>query len=132
MIYYRVALYDSKLSAWRWKSSLLSSLHPVLGLLDLYRSMPKTCIRVFLSTSAEQMDVMLSRENLGLQSTALTVDQLYDKHRVSWIEVRRLEVETGEGGDHDQPYTWNAPFANSHALAWAKLLLKRERDELES
>jgi hypothetical protein len=77
--------------------------------LKLYRCLPKEHIRVFLSTSPELMEAMLGRVNQGLLSTAITVDQLYDKHCISWIEVRRLEVELGAGGDHDRPYAWSFP-----------------------
>ena len=81
---------------------------------------------MFLSTSPEQLDEMLRRENQGLLSTALTVNQLWDKHRVSWYEVRRLEIELGAGGDHDQPYLWGLSSASAHALAWTKLRILRE------
>ena len=131
-MYYRVAIQGDSSQPWRWKSSPLTSLHPLLGLLNMYRSVPKEHIRVFLSTSSEQMDAMLSRANQGLLSTAIAVDQLWDKHCISWIEVRRLEVELGAGGDHDQPYTWSLPPSSSHALAWMKLLVRRERGEFES
>jgi len=82
---------------------------------------------VILSTSPEQLEEMLRRENQGLLSTALTVDQLWDKYRVNWFEVRRLEIELGAGGDHDQPYLWRWFSASEHALAWTKLLSRRER-----
>src|SRR5229473_563277 len=95
MIYYRMAIQGSQSAAWRWKSSP--------------------------PTSPEQMDVMLSRENLGLLSTAVTVDQLWDMHRMSSVEVRRLEVELGAGGDHDYPYTFSLPTLTPQILAWAKL-----------
>lgn len=131
-MYYRVAIQGDSSQPWRWKSSPLTSLHPLLGLLNMYRSVPKEHIRVFLSTSSEQMDAMLSRANQGLLSTAIAVDQLWDKHCISWIEVRRLEVELGAGGDHDQPYTWSLPPSSSHVLAWMKLLVRRERGEFES
>ncbi len=124
MIYYRVALQGSHPDTWRWKSGPLTSLHPVLGWLHLYRCMPKERIRVFLSTSPEQMQEMLSRANQGLPSTAITVDQLWDRHRVSWIEVRRLEIELGAGGDQDLPFTWLPP-SGSLILAWTKLRTKR-------
>jgi hypothetical protein len=130
MIYYRVALRGSQSATWRWKSNPLTSLHPVLGLLNMYRCLPKEFIRVFLSTAPELMDAMLSRANLGLLSTAVTVDQLWDEHCVSWIEVRRLEVELGAGGDHDLPYTWSLPVSSSHMLAWTRLLARRARGEL--
>jgi hypothetical protein len=132
MIYYRVALRGSQWTTWQWKSTVLTSLHAVLGLLNVYRCAPKEHIRVFLSSSPEQMDAMLSRANQGLLSTAISVDQLWDKYCMSWIEVRRLEVELGAGGDHDQPYTWGMPTSRSEVLAWTKLLAGRERGEFES
>ncbi len=129
MIYHRVALQGSQAATWCWKSGLLTSLESVLGVLNLYRCVPKERIRVFLSTSPEQMDAMLTRANQGLLSTAITTDQLYDKHRISWIEVRRLEAELGAGGDHDRPYTWSMPPSGPQVLAWTKLLARRERGE---
>jgi hypothetical protein len=90
-------------------SGLLASLHSVMGLLNMYRCVPREHIRVFLSSLVERMDDMLSRANQGLLSTAVTVDQLWDKNCMSWIEVRRLEVELGAGGDHDQLYNWSLP-----------------------
>jgi hypothetical protein len=128
MIYYRVALRGSESATWRWKSSPFTSLDGVLGLLHLYRCVPREHIRVFLSTSPEQMDAMLRRENQGLLSTAMTTDQLWDRHCTSWIEVRRLEIELGAGGDHDCPYTWSLSSI-PHVLAWTKLLARRARGE---
>ena len=132
MIYYRVALQGSQSAMWRWKSDLLTSLDRVLGLLKLYQCVPAEHIRVFLSSSTEQMDAMLDRANQGLLSTAITVDQLWDKHCMSWIEVRRLEIELGTGGDHDHPYTWSLPHSGPHVLAWITLLARREGGEVES
>jgi hypothetical protein len=86
-------------------------------------------MRVFLSTAPEQMDTMLIGANQGLLSTALTVDQLWDRHCTSWIEVRRLELELSAGGDHDQAYAWSSSSSSAHVLAWTKLLARRERGE---
>jgi hypothetical protein len=131
MIYFRVALRGSQSATWRWKSSPFTSLDGVLGTLKLYRSMPREHIRVFLSSSPELMDAMLSLANQGLLSTAITVDQLWDKRSMSWIEVRRLEVELGAGCDHDCPYTWSLPPSGPHVLAWTKLQARRVRGEFE-
>jgi hypothetical protein len=131
MIYYRVALRGSQSTAWRWKSSPFTSLDGVLGVLKLYHCMPREHMRIILSTSPEQMDAMLRRENQGLLSTAITLDQLWDRYRVSWIEVRRLEMELGTGGDHDCPYIWSLS-SGSHVLAWMKLRTSREQGALES
>src|SRR5437763_11346366 len=100
MIYYRLALQGTQSPTWRWKSTILASLEAVLGLLKIYRNMPKERIRVFLSSSIEEMDEMLKRANQGLPSTAVTVDQLWDKQCMSSLEMRRLEVELGVVGDH--------------------------------
>jgi hypothetical protein len=131
MIYFRVALRGSHSATWRWKSSPLTSLGGVLGVLKLYHCRPREHMRVFLSTSPEQMDAMLTRENQGLLSTAITVDQLWDRYRVSWIEVRRLEMELGAGSDHDCPYLWSLS-SGSQALAWTKLRALRARGAFES
>ena len=132
MLYYRVALRGTQSATWRWKSSLLTSLDGVLGVLKLYHCMPRENMRVFLFTSPDRMETMLEREVQGLLSTAFTADQLWDRHRVSWIEVRRLEIELGTGGDHDCSYAWSMPPSGTHALAWAKLLARRDHGEFES
>ena len=93
MLYYRVALLEIQSATWRWKSIPFTSLHGVLGTLKLYHCVPNEHFRVFLSSSIEQMDAMLSRANQGLLSTSVRVDQLWDNHYTNWLEVRRLEVE---------------------------------------
>jgi hypothetical protein len=129
MIYYRLALQGSQSATLRWKSSLLTSLDGVLGWLHMYRCVPREHIRVFLSTSPEMMEAMLSRASQGLLSTAVTTEQLWDKHCTSWIEVRRLEMELGAGGDHDQAYAWSLSSSGPQVLAWTHLLARRERGE---
>ena len=85
---------------------------------------------MFLFTSTQQMDAMLQRANQGALSTAIAVKQLWDAHRTSWIEVRHLEVELGEGGDHDQPSSGHLTPSRSQALAWTKLRARQARGEL--
>jgi len=104
----------------------------VLGVLNLYRAMPEEHIRVFLFTSTQQMDAMLKRANQGRLTTAIAVKQLWDAHCTNWMEVRRLEVELGEGGDHDQPYDGDLTLSSSQTLAWTTLLARRARGELLS
>ena len=131
MIYYRLALQGGQPPTWRWKSRVLPSLHEILGLLKMYHSVPKERIRVFLSSSAEETEEMLTRENQGLLSTAVAVDQLWDKHYVSTLEVRRLELELCSGTDHDCPYTFTMPTSTPQVLAWTRLLTKVRQDELQ-
>lgn len=132
MIYYRVAICESRSTIWRWKSPLFSSLHGVLGVLNLYRAIPEEYIRVFLSTSTQQMDVMLKLANQGKLTTAIAAKQLWDAHCTNWIEIRRLEIELGRGGDHDQPYDRDLTLSSSQTLAWATLLARRARGEILS
>ena len=92
--------------------------------------MPEEHIRVFLFTSIQHMDAMLQRANQGGLSTAIAVKQLWDAHHTSWMEVRRLETELGEGGDHDQPYDGHLTSSSSQVLFWTTLLARRARGEL--
>ena len=85
---------------------------------------------MFLFTSTQHMDAMLQQANQGGLSTAITVKQLWDAHCTNWMEVRRLETELGEGGDHDQPYDGHLTSSSSQVLAWARLVARRARGEL--
>ena len=134
-MYYRVAIRVGPSATWRWKSPLFISLHGVLGVRNLYRALQEERIRVFLftsDTSTQQMDLMLKRANQGELTTAITVKQLWDARRTNWMEVRRLEIELGEGSDHDQPYDVDLTLSSSQTLAWTTLLARRARGELLS
>ncbi len=132
MIYYRIALQVGQTTTWRWKSPVLASLYDVLGLLKLYSCVPKEHIRVFLSTATEEnLEEMLQRENVGALSTALTVDQLWDKNCMNGLQLRRLELELGAAGDHDCPYTFTLPTYIPQILAWTELLARVQRGEIE-
>jgi hypothetical protein len=69
---------------WCWKSSPLTSLHQVLGLLHRYHCIPREQIRVFLTTSPKLMEEMLNQMNQGL----MTVDK---KHIVSYTIISSFE-----------------------------------------
>ena len=87
---------------------------------------------MFPFTSTQQMDAMLQRANQGALSTSIAVKQIWDADRTSWMEVRRLEIELGKGGDHDQPYDEHLTLSSSQMLAWTTLLARRARGELLS
>ena len=135
MMYYRVAIQGSHSATWHWKSPLLKSLYDVLNILNLYRALPEERIRVFLFTSdasTQQMDLMLERANQGKLTTAITAKQLWEARRTNLMEVRRLEIELGEGGDHNQPYDGDTALSSSQRLAWTTLLARRARGDLLS
>jgi hypothetical protein len=48
------------------------------------------------------------------------------------LESRRVEIEMGEGGDHDQPYTFTLPVSVPQLLAWTKLQVRVLQGELQS
>jgi hypothetical protein len=46
------------------------------------------------------------------------------------LEKRRLELEMGEGGDHDVPYLFTLPLATPQMLAWLQIRTRVEGGEL--
>lgn len=192
MIYFRVALRTDQSSLWRWKSSRLSTPGTLFDFLKLYDRLPKDRLRVFFATSIEFMNAMLVRENKGLLSNSLTVEEfLKSGKRIDGQQIIELESELGLevskeliarsvitrklgddssslqstasfeyanstgietrgnsqernlsglmqeatewsiGGDYDTPYTFALPVSTKQALAWARLLAKVQRGELE-
>src|SRR5947209_5602822 len=95
MIYYRVALRTNETAEWRWKSTVVTSLGAILGLIKLYSAVPRDRIRVFFSSSVEMMNVMLARENEGLVSNSVTAEQFLSGKRISPEEMAQLESEIG-------------------------------------
>jgi len=81
MTYYRLALQERQASTWIWKSTALTSLDALVRLLRIYSFVPKERIRVFISSSKEELHEMLNRENTGLGSGSFTALQfLQDRH----------------------------------------------------
>jgi hypothetical protein len=173
MTYYRVALRTNETAEWRWKSTVVTSLESIVGLIRLYRNVPGDRMRIFFSSSVEFMNDMLARENEGLTSNSVTAEQflggktikldemarleaetvLHKKVTVSAVvatastvnekrmstngaalsalDVRRLEVEPGQPGDHDTPYGFSLPVSMPQTLAWLKLMVRVQSGELE-
>ncbi len=94
MIYYRVALQMRDSSAWKWQSTILTSLEALFRLLRMYGGPPNDRIRVFFASSRQGLDEMLTRENQGAASNSMTVEQLAaQRWWISLSEVRRVEAE---------------------------------------
>ena len=192
MIYFRVALRMDQSSQWRWKSSMLNTPGTLFDFLNMYDRIPKNRLRVFFATSRDFMNAMLERENKGLLSNSVTVEQfLKSRKRIDGQNIRQLESELAlqvdtkliarsvitrklgdehlsmqatssfesanyatpeargdnqernlsglmqeesewsRGGDYDTPYSFALPVFMPQALAWARLLAKVQRGELE-
>ena len=54
-----------------------------------------------------------------------------DEGGMSSLDRRRLELESGTGGDHDLPYSFALPPSMPQVLAWMSLLARVQRGELQ-
>src|SRR2546428_4259084 len=86
-MYYRIAIQMDRVPAWQWKSTILSELSAVFQWLRLYRALPQDRLRVFSSSSREEMDEQLVRENPGLGSISATPGQFLHQRRIGSPEV---------------------------------------------
>lgn len=176
MMFYRVAIQASNEGCWKWKSTPLDSLGALFQLLRLYSAIPQNRLRVFMTSSRQELDDMLARENKGIDSTSVTAEQFLSQRRISssgskqagagdgaqpprkvstitlpplpaesaraeallqpqglsTLERRRWELEMGEGGDHDESYTFALPLSMPQTLAWTRLLVRVQHGELLS
>ena len=96
MIYFRVALRMVRSSQWQWNSSMLNTPGTLFRFLDMYDRVPKDRLRVFFATSKEFMNEMLVRENSGLVSNSITVeDFLKIGRKIDGQRIKELEFELG-------------------------------------
>ena len=119
-MYYRVAWYQRPiqvhpLPSWQWKSTLLSSLQTLFQLLRLYSALPQDRLRVFSSSSCEDLDEQLLQENQGLGSPSVTAAQFLQERRIRSSEGTRATPEREEGAERRwQPQLSGAIAARSH------------------
>jgi hypothetical protein len=52
-----------------------------------------------------------------------------DRWGLSALERKRLELESGAGGDHDLPYRFTGPSSLPQAIAWMMLLVRAQDGE---
>ena len=72
----------------------------------------------------------LANVNVSQSSNVRSANSLYENSNDS-LDIRRLEFEIGSTGDHDLPYEFTLPPSMPQTLAWAELLAKVYKDELE-
>jgi len=89
-MYYRVAIQVDPLPTWQWRSTVLSSLQTLFQFLRLYRALPQDRLRVFSSSSREDLSEQLRLKNTGGESTSVTAAQ--------FLQQRRLCVPERPGG----------------------------------
>jgi hypothetical protein len=52
---------------------------------------------------------------------SITTAEAPSSSDMSWLEHKRLELESGPGGDHDTPYRFALPISMKERLAWIRL-----------
>src|SRR5439155_26592580 len=96
VIYFRVAIRMYQSSQWEWKSSMLNTPGTLFDFLNMYDRVPKNRLRVFFATSMGFMNEMLIRENNGLLSNSVTVEEfLKSGRRIDGQYIQQLEFELG-------------------------------------
>ena len=66
---------------------MLSSLDALFRFLRLYRAFPPDRLRVFSSSSREEMDAQLVRENNGIASHSVTAAQFLRERLINTQEI---------------------------------------------
>ena len=91
-MYYRVAVHADSSANFQWKSTVLSELSALIQFLQLYRAFSPDRLRVFSSSSREEMHEQLVRENQGLASPSVAAAQfLQERMRCSPATIRVRE-----------------------------------------
>lgn len=88
-MYYRVASQVDSPPTWRWISTVLTSLEALFWFLRLYRGLSQDHLRVFSSSSREDLEEQLVQENKGLGSNSVTAAQFQQERLIRSPEVVR-------------------------------------------
>ena len=97
-MYYRVAIRreEDQLErppSWQWQSTVLSSLQTLFQFLRLYRALPQNQLRVFSSSSREDLEEQLRQECTGLGSHSVMAAQFLQERMICSPEVTRATSE---------------------------------------
>ena len=112
-MYYRVAIQLDPSHTWQWRSTVLSSLDALFQLLRRYQALAQDRLRVFSSSSREEINEQLVRENTGLGSTSLTAAQFLQERLICSPEVA-WAPSARQGGAHQE----RAPIAVITHPSW--------------
>jgi hypothetical protein len=136
MTYYRVAWKSNQSPLWRWKSTKLTSLEAVFRLLRMYSAIPQNHLRVFSSSSLEDMNEMLMRENQEGESSSLTAEEFLRERRMHIPErTQRASEEHPERGAiavTTGPLVDESSTLKPSLSTWNGSVLERRRAEVES
>ena len=97
-MYYRVAIHVDQVPHWQWRSTALSEFSALFQLLRLYRALPQDHLRVFSSSSREELDELLARENNGDGSGSATAAQFLQERRIGGRAMTQGAAEPRQHG----------------------------------
>jgi hypothetical protein len=100
-MYYRIAIQVEAQPPWKWQSTALSSLNSLLRWLQVYRAFPQERLRIFSSSSREELNEQLVRENQGLSSSSVPAIQFLQERRIAPQGVG-YEASIGETGANER------------------------------
>ena len=103
-MYYRIAIrregdHRDQPPIWQWKSTVLSSLNTLFQWFQFYRALPQDRLRVFSSSSREEINEQLMCENQGLGSNSVPAAQFL---RERLIHVQEMTAEVSAHGAREQ------------------------------
>ncbi len=143
-MYYRIAIrregdHRDQPPIWQWKSTVLSSLNTLFQWFQFYRALPQDRLRVFSSSSREEINEQLMCENQGLGSNSVPAAQFL-RERLIHVQEMTAEVSAHGAREQREPVTVGSatkPLCNecsteAHALVEKSLpVLERKRGETE-
>jgi hypothetical protein len=128
-MYYRVAIQVDAQPTWKWQSTKLSSLNILLQWLQYYRMLPHDRLRIFSSSSQDELNEQLVRENQGRLSTSVPAIQFLQERRIAPTKVGGQASASGT-----RAIERTATFATVTELSLAESItspLDKRREELE-
>lgn len=139
-MYYRVATQVDAAPTWQWKSTVLSSLETLFQFLRLFRALPQDQLRVFSSSSRENLVEQLEQENKRLASTSVTAAQFLQERMIR-PPAAVWNTSACEGGtslERGSIAVISQPPVNERGVGGSALesrgmhALEKRREELES
>src|SRR5215467_8158372 len=140
MIYYRVACKKNCSPEWRWLSTQLTSLEALFCFLRIYRVVAQDHLRVFSSTSLEELNEQLSHENDAEGSASVTAAQFLHERGIRSTEMTQT-ASAGGTQEHQGrsamaitsvPPLLSQDNAETHTLYARNIdILERRRREME-
>jgi hypothetical protein len=147
VIYFRVAMRMDQWSLWNWRSTVLNAPGTLFDFLKIYDRVANHRLRIFFATSRELMNQMLVRENNGLVSNSVTVEQfLQSGRRIDVQQIQQFESElgqlldkelmaksvtTGQLGDERSPSHATPTVETAHTVISGAAVNSRERSPFE-